>query len=338
MSTHKTRRNMKGSTGKIATASADTKKMRQRKDRTIGTSLKDKKKYTFSGYRQVPTQLILIIAAIVAVVVILVFYMPSCSSLSSSKVENPATKISVKDKIEPGTPASLADKLTPVLERNEKMSWIAANTSKYSDARIVELAIREPDAIDFVYNYPTNPPAAGPYTKGVQKGTAPVLYCWNNNWGAVNYGGLPLAVTGSGPCVLSMAYMGTFGKTDKTPADMAELAKNGGYVTEKGITVADFFTNSADKVGLSCKVADKSEQTVSLALSKRHFLIAHMQESKRQQDPGHWILIADHSHTGALVVHDPTSTENTMQLWDAGNLLSKVDELFVVADANEKEA
>ncbi len=132
--------------------------------------------------------------------------------------------------------------------------------------------------------------------------------------------------------------MGTFGKTDKTPADMAELAKNGGYVTEKGVTVSDFFLNSSDKVGLHCKVADKSEQTVSLALSKRHFLIAHIQGNSRQQDDGHWILIADHAQTGALVVHDPTSTENTKQLWDGAQLLTKVDELFVVSDVSEKDA
>ncbi len=336
MSTHKTPRHSKSKTASRS-ASLDAKRARQRKDRTIGTSLKDKNKYAFSGYRQIPWKLILIIAGVVLALILILNRMPSCSSLSSPS-EIVGTKISVKDKIEPGTPASLEEKLVPVLERNEKISWIAANTSKYTDPRIIELALREPDAIDFVYNYPTNPPSVGPYNKGVQKGTAPVLYCWNNNWGAVNYGGLPLAVTGSGPTVLSMAYMGTFGKTDKTPADMAELAKSGGYVTEKGVTVADFFTNSCEKVGLNCKVADKTEQTVSLALSKRHFLIAHLTSNNRQQDGGHWILIADHAQTGALVVHDPTSTENTKQLWDGAQLLTNVDELFVISDNAEKEA
>ncbi len=335
MSSHKTPRHSRAQAHTRTTQLRDTKKPRHRKDRTIGTSLKDKNKYSFSGYRQFPTKPVLIIAAIIFAVVLLVMNMPSCSSLSSPT--DIITKNSVKEKIEPGTPASLENKLIPVLERNQKIDWIAANTSKYSDARIIELALREPDAVDFVFNYPTNPPAVGPYSKGVQKGTAPVLYCWNNNWGAVDYGGLPLAVTGSGPTVLSMAYMGTFGKTDKTPATMADLAKKGGYVTEKGVTVSDFFLNSASQVGLECKVADKSEQTVSLALSKRHFLIAHLAPSSPQKDDGHWILIADHAQTGALSVHDPTSTENTKQLWDGAQLLTKVDELFIVSDPSQKD-
>ncbi len=305
-----------------------------RKDRTIGTSLKDKKKYTFSGYKQIPFHLIIVGILAVGIVIFAITRMPSCSSLSSQVDSNNSSKVSVIDKIEPGTPASLEEKLTPVLERNEKLSWIAANTSKYSDPRIVELALREPEAVDFVYNYPTNPPAVQAYGKGVQKGTAPVFYCWNNSWGAANYGGLPLAVTGSAPTVLSMAYMGTLGKTDMSPADMAELSKKGGYVSEKGITVSDFFLDSAEKVGLSCKVADKTEQTVSLALSKRNFLIAHVESTSKTTDDSHWILIADHAQSGALIIHDPTSVANTKQLWDGADLLSKVDELYIVSDNN----
>ncbi len=335
MSEHKTPRHSKRRTP--PKKQGDSKRTRTRKDRTIGTSLKDKNKYAISGYRQFTWKTTLIIIGLIFVVVFAIMRIPRCSSFSSS-AERVGSKVSVKDKIESGTPASLESKLIPVLERDEKISWIAANTSKYTDPRIIELALREPDAVDFVYNYPTNPPAVGPYTKKVQKGTAPILYCWNNNWGAVDYGGLPLAVTGSGPTVLSMAYMGTFGKTDKTPADMAELAKSGGYVTEKGVTVTDFFLDSSDKVGLNCKRVDKSEQTVSLALSKRHFLIAHIAPDTQQQDNGHWILIADHTQTGAVMIHDPTSTENTKQLWDGAQLLTKVDDLLVVSDKAEKDA
>ncbi len=310
---------------------------KQRKDRTIGTSLKDKKKYTFSGYKQISPKLVGGVLVLIAAAAFIIHSLPSCSSLNST-VDIPTEKINVKDKIEPGTPASLEEKLIPILTRNEKISWIAQNTSKYSDPRIVELALREPNAVDFVYDYPNNPPAPGPYTKGVQKGAAPTLYCWNNNWGAVDYGGLPLAVTGSAPTVMSMAYMGTFGKNDKSPADMAELAKRGGYVTEKGVTVADFFLETAGSLGLECREVDKSEQTVSLALSKRHLLVAHLTSNQHPQDEGHWILIADHAQTGALVIHDPTSTENTKQLWDGSQLLQDIDKLYVIAEAQPQES
>ncbi len=334
MSTHKTPRHSSRKTSPSLKASSRTK---QRKDRTIGTSLRDKKKYTFSGYSQVSPKIIVSVIALIGICVAVFMRMPSCSSLNAT-TEALTESINVKDKIEPGTPASLEEKLIPILTRNEKISWIAANTSKYIDPRIVELALREPEAVDFVYDYPNNPPAPAPYTKGVQKGTAPVLYCWNSNWGAVDYGGLPLAVTGSGPAVMSMAYMGTFGKNDKSPADMAELAKSGGYVTEKGVTVADFFLNTAGTLGLECREVDRSEQTVSLALSKRHFLIAHMITNTHPQDEGHWILIADHAQTGALVIHDPTSTENTKQLWDGSQLLQDIDKLYVISEAQKEQS
>ena len=333
MSTQKSNPDTTESNNTASSSNSTLKKWFFSKERTIGKSLK-RKKYKISGYHRIPYRLIGTIIVAVGLVVGMAIYLPNCSTYKAAKEY--ANKVNVKDMIDPEAPASLQDKLTPVLEQNVKMNWIAANTSAYPDPRIVELAIREPAAIDFVYNYPTNPPQVGPYKKGVMKGTAPILYCWDKNWGAVDYGGVPLAVTGSGPTVFSMAYMGTFGLTDKTPADMAELAKAGGYVSEKGETSAEFFTNAAASVALKCRAVDKSEQTINLALSRRHFLVAHIASTSQSADDGHWILIADHAQSGALMVHDPTSTINTNQLWDPPQLLSKIDDLYIVTGANEK--
>ena len=255
------------------------------------------------------------------------------SSCSTDKFKQQEEKSEIESKIETGTPTALVQQLKPVLEQNQKIEWIAGHTSKYPDPKIIELALRESAAVDFVYTWPTAQKVAKTYDKGVIKGSAPKFFCWDERWGYVDYGGLPLAVTGSGPTVMSMAYMGTIGKSDKTPANMAKVATDAGCISETGETSPEFFTDHAKEVGLNCKETSPSKEAASSALSQRHLLIAHMNEDTGTTGP-HWILLADHQQNGLITVYDPTSTAISSRPWDAEAILKKCDLMYEVTQAS----
>lgn len=269
----------------------------------------------------------LIICALAAILVYVVI--TKTKSCSTDRFKENQDTSEIEKLIEPGTSTALSQELKEKLKENKKYEWIAAHTSSYDDPKIIELALREPSALDFVYKWPKAEKIAHTYDEGVIKGSAPKLYCWDERWGYVNYGGLPLAITGSGPTTMSMAYMATVGKCDKTPATMAKIATDAGCVSESGETSPEFFTTQGAKIGVTCKEVDLSSNTATNALSQRHLVIAHMNKAPKDIGP-HWILIADHQRNGLVTVYDPSSTKISNTQWDAETILKKCDLMYEV--------
>lgn len=331
------------SSKKINTPPTSTKRNRS----AVGTSLKDNtsiragKNLTLNVYpiskqgllsnRRVLVVLLVLILALIGILGYFVTYTKSCSKQpeQAQVVELGGTDGS-DERIEQGTAQTLAVQLTPILNRNDKLSWIAKNTSKYPDTRIIELALREPDAIDFVYQWPSAKKEAQPFTGGVLRGTAPQFFSWDLRWANVDFAGIPLAVTGDVPCVASMAYMATTGNTDKTPATMGQIITSAGLVDERGNTSTEFFKKTPAEAGISFKSIDPNAQSISEALGQRNLVAAHL-VNETHPELSHWVLIADHSQTGALVIYDPVSSQNSAHLWDPADFLSQCDELYVVA-------
>ena len=248
---------------------------------------------------------------------------------NGSKEIDPDSPEDIAKQLEAGTSQTLANQLIPLLKQNNQLAWIAKHTSEYSDPQIVELACREPAAIEFVYKWPSAKKTAQPYQDKVQKGAAPLLYCWDKRWGNVDYGGLPLAVTGACPTTFSMAYMAATGKTDMTPDMVAADAASAGMISEKGITSPQFVLEEGKRLKLNVREISASQDAVSEALGKRHLIVAHVKDSPNVSYD-HWLLIADHLANGSVVIYDPTSTQNSAHAWDLATILDEADSLYEV--------
>jgi hypothetical protein len=205
------------------------------------------------------------------------------------------------------------------LDNADKLKDIAANATAYSDDRIIELALREPTAIDFVQQLPTASKETSAYTGTVVKGTYPELYDWDTNWAFMDYGSLPLGLTGSGPTSLAMAYMGLTGKNDKSPADMAQLAINGGYATGASGTSADFFTSAASSLGLKVTKIDATENDIAENLTASTPILVELQAGT-VGDESHWALLVSYNRDTSVTLYDPTSTSASAHSWDAGTM------------------
>ena len=149
-------------------------------------------------------QTILIIVVAIAVLVLVILGVSSCVRGCATKQDGTAAVNVADSRVAAGVSEELTQKFTGALDRNDKLSWIAANANQYSDTSLLELALDEPDSIDFVAAYPSSDKTAKPYGESVTAGSAPQLYDWDTRWGNVDYAGSALGVTGSGPTALSM--------------------------------------------------------------------------------------------------------------------------------------
>ncbi|MCH3942337.1 MAG: hypothetical protein WAY93_05050 [Atopobiaceae bacterium] len=286
-----------------------------------------------------PRELLVMLAGIL-VLVILIVALANCargcsSSAGGSTDQQAATTAAaqqngVDSRVAYGISADVTRQLATALDRDDKIAQIAQNADQYPSEKMLLLALDEPGAVDFVAGYPSSSKSASPYTDSVTKGTAPLLYCWDSRWGGVDYGGSPLALTGSGPASLSMAYMGLTGKTDKTPADLATLSTSGGYATGDDGTSADFFSKDASGLGLTVETYSVSESNLTGALTGSSMAVVELKASTITND-AHWALATKANADGSVTLYDPTSTAASTHAWDAATIAGAANTILCVS-------
>ncbi|MCI2050877.1 MAG: hypothetical protein LKJ82_03320 [Atopobiaceae bacterium] len=293
------------------------------------------------GKRSPRSLALLIVVACVALLAI--FGVSSCVSScvatrNAQKEEQETAETNpVDSRVAYGADDKISQELSSALDNADKLKDIAANATAYSDDRIIELALREPTAIDFVQQLPTASKETSAYTGTVVKGTYPELYDWDTSWAFMDYGSLPLGLTGSGPTSLAMAYMGLTGKNDKSPADMAQLAINGGYATGASGTSADFFTSAASSLGLKVTKIDATENDIAENLTASKPILVELQAGT-VGDESHWALLVSYNRDTSVTLYDPTSTSASAHSWDAGTIADSSTTLYVLEAADSTDS
>lgn len=306
-----------------------------------GTSLRQRS-INFTGRNRLPgflgklsTRGLIALAVALVIALVLLFVIGGCVRSCNAKraEEEAAALLNPEDaRVALGTSSELTSEFTPILDRNEAFSWIAANATLYEDPRIVELAMREPEAIEFVRNYPESEKTASTWSADASKGV-PQIYNWDSRWGGFEYAGLPLAVSGSGPTSLAMAYAGLTGKTDKSPADIAALATTDNLATGDSFMSGELFEREAKTLGLTVTKLDQSTSMVVDAVKEKNVVIC-LVEAGVVTDQPHWVVIANvHEEDGSVDVFDPTSSRVTSQRWDASTIVVAAQEIYSFGNA-----
>lgn len=298
-------------------------------------------KIGFNGRRNSNRNLILLLGAIV-VLIILILVISSCvrgcSSAPSDDVTAEQQGQSVNE-LDSRVAAGVSDELTKEfstrLDQDETLAQIASNAASYGDERVPELAILEPDAVSFVASVPTAEKKSSTYDDAVSKGTFPKLFDWDVRWGYVDYAGSILGVTGSGPTSLSMAYMGLSGNTDKTPADIAQAAADGGYAKPDDAlsTSADFLDGLSGDLGLSVrsyKVSSDNLATVFSNYDPGEVCVIVQLKSDFTTPYAHWALLPGTYSDGSYQLYDPTSSEASSHGWSAGTIAANADAFYAL--------
>lgn len=279
-------------------------------------------------------RLIFIIIAIAALILV-VLVISSCTKGCSSDTDNQTNEVNSQDsRVASGTSSDVTELLTPALDVADDLNTIAQNADKYSDSRMIELAVSEPEAAHFVASYLDADKSAQSFDDSVTKGSYPELFEWDSRWGNIDYADSAFGVTGSGPTVISMAYMGLTGSSDKTPDIIAELATSAGYASGDAGLTTDFFTNTLSEIGLSGRQYTSSADNIIAALEEGK-VVAVLLKADTLSTYAHWVLITSEASDGSIQVNDPTSASITSHTWAASTIAADADTIYVLSASQD---
>lgn len=199
----------------------------------------------------------------------------------------------------------------PTPEQEARLHEIFTHPENYPED-LLEKVREFPEAVDFVYDYPT-PPRDLPFSLDWDKGKIPHFLQWDERWGYKKYCGSFFGVTGCGPTALAMVYDGLSHSTKYNPYDLGILAESMGYGDEGMGTDANFMVAGAKHIGLEVYVPERSAWAWRKAIKKGHPLILNVGPGDFTAF-GHYLVVADHNGKG-FVVLDPNSRVRGQRTW-----------------------
>ncbi|MDO4798143.1 MAG: hypothetical protein Q4A01_09025, partial [Coriobacteriales bacterium] len=283
-------------------------------------------------------RVLLLIAILVLVIVALVVGVSSCvrgNKERATQAAEQAKPVNEQDsRVAAGVSAATTSKFTEVLDQNELLEKIAQQANEYDDERLLDLSLREPTSRQFVADYPSSDKSSRPYTDTIKQGEVPRLFDWDSRWGAVTYGNGPLAITGSGPTTLAMAYMGLTGKTDFSPTEIAQQASKSNYTNDESGSKGELFAKLATSMGLKSEQHDPSAETILYSLGDNTVFAVELKPNTLT-DEAHWALLVNINEDGMLTVFDPTSTEVSNKTWGLDTIAGASSNLYSITLSDE---
>ena len=221
----------------------------------------------------------------------------------------------------------------PINNTNDALTVISAfaadNGLDPSDypTEMIDLLARNPDALDFVLNFPLHEAEADPdidLSGEVNRYEVPRLYQWDQRWGYKIYGSGPMGLTGCGPTCLSMVAIHLLGNTDMNPAWMADYAMNNGYYDYDDMsgTYWALMTDGAYGLGIDVVEIPTDEGRMVRNLDVGNPIIAIMGEGEFT-DGGHFIVITGYED-GYFTINDPNSVTRSERLWTFDELAEEM--------------
>lgn len=289
----------------------------------------------FGGSRRVGSflvnQRLLILGALAVVLLILCVVIVSSCVRSCASSQEPAKEInSIDARVEAGASEALTKKLASALDRGEDMQTIAEQATKYGDEGLIDLAISEPLATHFVAKYPDLSSEAASYGESASAGTVPLLYTWDERWGATTYLSRPFALTGSGPTAFGMAVIGLTGSTDNTPATFAAKVDSDGFAGGDSGMAAGFIEKEASNYGLTFRAYTSSTDNINHILTNGVCLLMEVRAGSLTNE-AHWVLLVAKQDDGSIVVYDPSSSEVSSKTWSPDSLASAAENFYAVS-------
>lgn len=210
---------------------------------------------------------------------------------------------------------------TTPLERVEAFAAEHGYTLADYPEKLLQLLERNPDAEEFVKNYPLEygKPHAIDISGHVDDPGVPLFIQWDKQWGYKDYVGNIGGLSGCGPTCLSMVVFHFTRDPAMHPAYMMEFAEsNRNYATPTTATMWALFGQGAKEFGLDVKelTAEQlnSERMLANILESGRLIVAHMGPGVFTEI-GHYIVITGYED-GKFRVNDPNSYVNSEKLWD----------------------
>jgi hypothetical protein len=193
---------------------------------------------------------------------------------------------------------------------------------------LIALLDRNPEARDFVLNYPFRQEASYDISS-FSRDTVPLFLQWDSRWGYEKYGSDMMAITGCGPtCLAMVGYYLTGDAETYDPAAMAAFSEKYGYYATGYGSSWTLISEGAVKLGLDVTEIPLVEKRIKDNLEVGNPIICAMGAGDFTSS-GHYIVLVG-LKDGKFIVNDPNSPENSEKLWSYEQIQGQIRNLWVI--------
>lgn len=220
-----------------------------------------------------------------------------------------------------------ADQLEKMRKKYPQVENILLNLYEYSES-MLKLAANNPDALDFVENYPKHKSDIKPSGSVTQEeldsaeNGIPRFQQWDSRWGYLTYGNDNIGINGCGPTCLSMVASGLLKDTSKSPDAVAEFSVENNYCTVASGTAWSLMSSGAKKLGLKSESVVVGGDSIKAALEKKQPVICSMKPGDFTTT-GHFIVLTGLTEDGRLMINDPNSITRSEKRWDIDTIVGQ---------------
>lgn len=212
-----------------------------------------------------------------------------------------------------------------VLFENMKINYIESNPDLYPE-NLVNLIDRNPEILDFVYNYPTAHLAQHDVdvSSDVESamGDVPYFSQFDARWGYMEYGTGVVGYTGCGPVALSMVAIYLTGNLDYSPDYVVTYAIDNGYCIPGNGTAWSLMYEGCTSLGINSYELINDESTIKNALDNNEPVICLMGPGDFTSE-GHFIVLTGYTDEG-FYVNDPYSVTRSNKTWSYNQISNQI--------------
>ena len=217
------------------------------------------------------------------------------------------TKISEKNKI----------------QNNQSMLDDIMNSTQYPK-QLQELALKNEEALEFVYDYPTEHVKEHivDLTEEASMDSVPLFVQWDKRWGYEKYSGNFFAASGCGPTTLSMVVVYLTHNRDASPLAVAKYSKEAGYSVDGSGSSWTLISEGCRHYGVKAKTVSLDESRMKAELDAGHPIVVNVGPGDFT-DTGHFMVITGYDDEG-FSINDPNSIEKSGKRWLFKNISSQI--------------
>lgn len=206
--------------------------------------------------------------------------------------------------------------------KEEELSEIM-HSAKYPE-QLKELAQKNEEAINFVYDYPTEHEKEHTIdlTEEASMDTVPLLLQWDARWGYEKYSGNYFAASGCGPTTLSMVVLYLTGNAEASPLAVAEYSKEAGYSVDGSGSAWALISEGCRHYGVRAKTMSVDEEKMKAQLDAGNLIVVNVGPGDFT-DTGHFMVITGYDDEG-FSINDPNSIVRSGQRWLFETLSSQI--------------
>ena len=194
---------------------------------------------------------------------------------------------------------------------------------------LIELLEKNPDAEDFVLNYPIKKDLSYDIDlrEYINKSNVPLLLQWDERWGYTKYGDNIMGLSGCGPTCLSMVCIYLLNDPQYTPRYIADFAEQYGYCVPGNGSAWTLISEGGKELGLDVIEIPLDEDRIIRNLEVGNPIICIMGPGDFTTS-GHYIVLTGYVD-GKIKVNDPNSPTKSEKLWDYDEIKDQIRNLWV---------